>query len=195
MHVLTLKHVHVASTQGHFRKEAKRDELAFLLSNDDKIKCVTADRKTVFILLFSRSGMFVQFRTAFGVLPYHIPVVGIHSLGLEIEIISFLLFTHGVRISLRQSLLRRKNCKGVGYGTDLLEFFIFKSCGLLKTADLAVETRILESILARVTREPTRPLTEYNPDLNKHKRFVIKKKICHEQKVLSQEKKFMDKKL
>ena len=79
MHVLTLKHVHVASTQGHFRKEAKRNELAFLLSNDDKIKCVTADRKTVFILLFSRSGMFVQFRTAFGVLPYHIPVVGIHS--------------------------------------------------------------------------------------------------------------------
>lgn len=117
------------------------------------------------------------------------------TLGLEIEIISFLLFTHGVRISLRQSLLRRKNCKGVGYGTDLLELFIFKSCGLLKTADLAVETRILESILARVTREPTRPLTEYNPDLNKHKRFVRKKKICHEQKVLSREKKFMDKKL
>ena len=79
MHVLTLKHVHVASTQGHFRKEAKRNELAFLLSNDDKIKCFTADRKTVFILLFSRSGMCVQFRTAFGVLPYHIPVVGIHS--------------------------------------------------------------------------------------------------------------------
>ena len=117
------------------------------------------------------------------------------TLGLEIEIISFLLFTHGVRISLRQSLLEEKNCKGVGYGTDLLELFIFKSCGLLKTADLAVETRILESILARVTREPTRPLTEYNPDLNKHKRFVIKKKICHEQKVLSREKKFMDKKL
>ena len=124
MHVLTLKHVHVASTQGHFRKEAKRNELAFLLSNDDKIKCVTADRKTVFILLFSRSGMFVQFRTAFGVLPYHIPVVGIHSdrtmfyIGLEIEIISFLLFTHGVRISLRQSLLRRKKLQGgrVWYG-------------------------------------------------------------------------------
>ena len=53
MHVLTLKHVHVASTQGHFGKEAKRNELAFLLSNDDKIKCFTADRKTVFILLFS----------------------------------------------------------------------------------------------------------------------------------------------
>ena len=79
MHVLTLKHVHVASTQGHFGKEAKRNELAFLLSNDDKIKCFTADWKTVFILLFSRSGMCVQFRTAFGVLPYHIPVVGIHS--------------------------------------------------------------------------------------------------------------------
>lgn len=81
MHVLTLKHVHVASTQGHFGKEAKRNvlELAFLLSNDDKIKCFTADRKTVFILLFRRSGMCVQFRTAFGVLPYHIPVVGIHS--------------------------------------------------------------------------------------------------------------------
>ena len=63
MHVLTLKNVHVASTQGHFGKEAKRNELAFLLSNDDKIKCFTADRKTVFILLFSRSGMCVQFRT------------------------------------------------------------------------------------------------------------------------------------
>ena len=47
MYVLTLKHVHVASTQGHFGKEAKRNELAFLLSNDDKIKCFTADRKTV----------------------------------------------------------------------------------------------------------------------------------------------------
>ena len=118
------------------------------------------------------------------------------TLGLEIEIISFLLFTHGVRISLTHSpYWEEKNCKGVGYGTDLLELFIFKSCGLLKTADLAVETRILESILARVTREPTRPLTEYNPDLNKHKRFVRKKKICHEQKVLSREKKFMDKKL
>ena len=35
-------------------------------------------------------------------------------------------------------------------------------------------------ILARVTREPTRPPTEYNPDLNKNKRFVIKKKIYHE---------------
>ena len=58
------------------------------------------------------------------------------TLGLEIEIISFLLFTHGVKISLRQSLLRRKKLHGVGYGTDLLEFFIFKSCGLLKTADL-----------------------------------------------------------
>ena len=58
------------------------------------------------------------------------------------------------------------------------------------------KTGILESILARVTREPTRPLTEYNPDLNtENKRFVIKKKICHEQKVLSREKKFMDKKL
>ena len=79
MHVLTLKHVHVASTQGHSGKEAKRNELAFLLSNDDNVKCFTADRKTVFILLFSRSGMCVQFRTAFGVLPYHIPVVGIHS--------------------------------------------------------------------------------------------------------------------
>ena len=45
MYVLTLKHVHVASTQGHFGKEAKRNELAFLLSNDDKIKCFTADRK------------------------------------------------------------------------------------------------------------------------------------------------------
>ena len=112
MHVLTLKHVHVASTQGHFGKEAKRNELAFLLSNDDKVKCFTADRKTVFILLFSHSGMCVHFRTAFGVLPYHIPVVGIHSLGLEIEIISFLLFTHGVRISLRQSLLRRKKLQG-----------------------------------------------------------------------------------
>ena len=70
MHVLTLKHVHVASTQGHFGKEAKGNELAFLLSNDDKIKCFTAERKTVFILLLSRSGMCVQFRTAFGVLPY-----------------------------------------------------------------------------------------------------------------------------
>ena len=79
MHVLTLKHVHVASTQGHFGKEAKRNELAFLLSNDDKIKCFTEDRKTVFILLFSHSDMCVQFRTAFGVLPYHIPAVGIHS--------------------------------------------------------------------------------------------------------------------
>ena len=69
----------VASTQGHFGKEAKRNELAFLLSNDNKIKCFTADRKTVFILLFSRSARCVQFRTAFGVLPYHIPVVGIHS--------------------------------------------------------------------------------------------------------------------
>ena len=70
MHVLTLKHVHVhvASTQGHYGKEAKRNELAFVLSNDDKIKCFTADRKTVFILLFSRSGMCVQFRTAFGVI-------------------------------------------------------------------------------------------------------------------------------
>ena len=66
MHVLTRKHVHVASNQGHFGKEAKLNELAFLLSNDDKIKCFTADRKTVFILLSSRSGMCVQFRTAFG---------------------------------------------------------------------------------------------------------------------------------
>ena len=69
----------VTSTQGHFGKEAKCNELAFLLSNDNKIKCFTVDRKTVFILLFSRSGMCVQFRTAFGVLPYHIPVVAIHS--------------------------------------------------------------------------------------------------------------------
>ena len=123
MHVLTLKHVHVASTQGHFGKEAKRNELAFLLSNDDKIKCFTADRKTVFILLFSRSGMCVQFRTAFARVPLEychiifqwlgfIRIEQCFTIGLEIEIISFLLLSHGVRISLRQSLLRRKKLQG-----------------------------------------------------------------------------------
>ena len=40
------------------------------------------------------------------------------TLGLEIDILSFLLFTHGVRISLRQSLLRRKKTARVSR-TDL----------------------------------------------------------------------------
>ena len=130
LHVLTLKHVHVAST---------------------KIKCFTADRKTVFILLFSRSGMCVQFRTAFGVLPYHIPVVGIHSdrtmfyrLGWEIEIISFLLFTHGVRITeaSHSPYWEEKNRKGVGYGTDLLEFFI---CNARSHTEARARARSLDS--------------------------------------------------
>ena len=60
------------------------------------------------------------------------------TLGLEIEIISFVLFIHGVRISLRQSLLRRKKLQGGRVRTfSLPRIFItlpsFKSCGLLET--------------------------------------------------------------
>ena len=51
-----------------------------------------------------------------------------------------------------------KNCKGVGYGPFpfrlslshyVLEFFIFKSCGLLKTADLAVENSYFGKYLGK----------------------------------------------
>ena len=66
----------------------------------------------------------------------------------------------------------------VSLSHHIVEFFIFKSYGLLKTADLAVENLHLESIFARVTRELTRPPIEYNPDLNKNQ------KVCHKGKDL-----------
>ena len=118
MHVLTLKHVHVASTQGHFGKEAKRNELAFLLSNDDKIKCFTATGKqcssfsSVVLVCVSNSELPLEYcHIIFQWLGF-IRIERCFTLGLEIEIISFVLFTHGVRISLRQSLLRRKKLQG-----------------------------------------------------------------------------------
>ena len=56
------------------------------------------------------------------------------------------------------------------------------------------ESCILESILARVTRELTGPPIEYNPDLWQEQKVLSwrKLKICHKQRVLSWEKKFLD---
>ena len=117
----------MTSTQGYFGKEAKRHELtelAFLLSNDNKIKCFTADRKTVFTLssvvlvCVSNSELLLEYcHIIFQWLGF-IRIEQCFTLGLEIEIISFVLFIHGVRTSLRQSLLRRKKLqlKEVGYG-------------------------------------------------------------------------------
>ena len=51
------------------------------------------------------------------------------------------------------------------------------------------KTRILESIMSRVTRELTRPPMSITQTLTRTKSFVIKKKICHKQRVLSWEKK------
>ena len=51
------------------------------------------------------------------------------------------------------------------------------------------KTRILESIMSRVTRELTRPPMSITQTLKRTKSFVIKKKICHKQRVLSWEKK------
>ena len=108
----------MTSTQGHFGKEAKRNELAFLLSNDNKIKCFTADRKTVFILLsvvlvgVSNSELLLEYcHIIFQWLGF-IRMEQFFTLELEIEIRSFVLFTRGVRISLRQCLLRRKKLQG-----------------------------------------------------------------------------------
>ena len=86
---------------------------AWATCDDNKIKCFTADRKTVFTLLFSRSGMLLleYCYTIFRWLGF-IRIEQCFTLGLEIEIISFVLFTHDLRISLRQSLLRTKKLQG-----------------------------------------------------------------------------------
>ena len=68
------------------------------------------------------------------------------------------LYSYGVRISLRQSLLRRKKLQGGRVRTFSLpcifitlhlRIFIFKSCGLLKTADLAVENSYFGKYLGK----------------------------------------------
>ena len=129
--------------------------------------------KTVFILLFSRSGMCVQFRTAFGVLPYHIPVVGIHSdrtmfytwVGNRNNIVCPL---YSWRQNKPQKVPTEKEKTARGSGTDLFpsaylyhttsqNFSLLSHVACSRPQIWRQKTRILESILARVTREPTRP--------------------------------------
>ena len=136
----------------------------------------------------------------FAVLPYHIPVVGIHSdrtifytwVGNRNIIVSPL---YSWRQNKPQTVPAEKE-KTAGlsrtdlfpstylYHTKSQNFSFLSHVSCVRPLIWRSKTRILEIVLASVTREPTRPPKANN----KNKRFVIKKKICHEHNVLSREK-------
>ena len=93
MHVLTLKHVHVASTQGHFGKEAKRNELAFMIRSNalQQTGKQCSSFSSVVLVCVSNSELLLEYcHIIFQWLGF-IRIEQCFTPGLEIEIISFLL--------------------------------------------------------------------------------------------------------
>ena len=179
MHVLTLKHVHVASTQGHMvKKPNAMSQLSYyqMMIRSNALQQTgkqCSSFSSVVLVCVSNSELLLEYcHIIFQWLGF-IRIEQCFTLGLEIEIISFLLDLYSWRQNKPQTVPAEKKKTARGSGTDLLEFFIFKSCGLSGGRKLVFWKVSWQGSRVSPLDQPT----EYNPaDLNKHKRFVVKKK-------------------